>query len=111
MTGSACTVPPRRIVRVLVGLTGCVFLALSGGRAAAAGMDWQWPLTDAAGAPAAVVRGFDPPATRYGAGHRGVDLAAPVGQPVTAAGGGVVSIAGDVAGRGVLVVVHGTTQC
>ena len=25
-----------------------------------------------------VLRGFDPPSTRYGAGHRGVDLAAPL---------------------------------
>jgi len=54
-----------------------------------------------------VVRGFEPPATRYGPGHRGVDLAGGAGAAVLAAGGGVVGFAGSVAGRGVVTVVHG----
>ena len=54
-----------------------------------------------------VTRGFDPPATAYGPGHRGVDLAATAGAAVRAAGAGVVSVAGSLAGRGVVVVVHG----
>ena len=66
---------------------------------------WTWPLAGAG--PASVVRRFDPPATRYAAGHRGVDLASSPGVPVLAAGGGRVSYAGVLAGRGVLVVVHG----
>ncbi len=53
-----------------------------------------------------VVRGFDPPATRYGPGHLGVDLRTTPGAPVLAAGAGVVSFAGSVAGRGVVVVGH-----
>lgn len=53
-----------------------------------------------------LLRGFDPPAARWGAGHRGVDLGAPVGQPVRSPGPGIVSFAGDVAGRGVVTVVH-----
>lgn len=64
---------------------------------------WQWPL---AGTPR-VLRGFEPPPTRYAAGHRGVDLAAPVGAAVLAAGAGVVGYAGTLAGRGVVTVVHG----
>lgn len=55
----------------------------------------------------AVVRGFDPPATRYGAGHRGVDLAAAAGQPVVAALGGTVTFAGRVAGVSWITVGHG----
>lgn len=39
-------------------------------------------------------------------GHRGVDLAAPPGADVLAAGGGRVSFAGTVAGVGVVVVNH-----
>ncbi|MEU0157981.1 M23 family metallopeptidase [Streptomyces sp. NPDC006261] len=59
-----------------------------------------WPL---AGRPA-VVRGWEPPATPYGPGHRGVDLAARPGDAVLAAATGRVSFAGRVAGRGSLVV-------
>lgn len=54
-----------------------------------------------------VVRAFDPPATRYGAGHRGVDLAAHPGEPIVAALGGTVTFAGDVAGVSWVTVDHG----
>jgi hypothetical protein len=53
-----------------------------------------------------VVRAFDPPLSRYGPGHRGVDLAAPPGSTVLAAGSGVVTYAGALAGRGVLSIMH-----
>ena len=65
-----------------------------------------WPL---APRPEVVAR-FDPPDTRWGAGHRGVDLAGHVGQPVRAAEPGRVTFAGTLAGRGVVVVDHGTTR-
>jgi murein DD-endopeptidase MepM/ murein hydrolase activator NlpD len=51
-----------------------------------------------------VVRGFDPPATRFGPGHLGVDYAVAPGTPVRAAGDGVVVFAGRV-GSGLFVVV------
>ncbi len=56
--------------------------------------------------PVVVVRGFQPPANRYGPGHRGVDLASVEGRWVLAAGAGQVSFAGQVAGRGVVVIRH-----
>ncbi|MFE1286010.1 murein hydrolase activator EnvC family protein [Streptomyces sp. NPDC058751] len=49
-----------------------------------------------------VVRGWEPPATAYSRGHRGVDLAAAPGAPVRAVAPGRVSFAGRVAGRGVV---------
>lgn len=61
-----------------------------------------WPL---AGSPR-VVRGFQPPALPYGAGHRGIDMAADADAPVLAAGAGTVMFAGMVAGRGVVSVRH-----
>lgn len=55
----------------------------------------------------AVVRPFDPPVNPYGAGHRGVDLAAAPGEHVRAALPGTVAFAGPVAGRGWVTVDHG----
>ncbi|MEU2620215.1 M23 family metallopeptidase [Streptomyces sp. NPDC007157] len=49
-----------------------------------------------------VLRGWEPPATVYGPGHRGVDLGAAPGAEVRAVAAGRVSFAGRVAGRGVL---------
>ncbi|WP_183096376.1 M23 family metallopeptidase [Nocardioides stalactiti] len=57
-----------------------------------------------------VVRGFDPPASTYGAGHRGVDLLGTPGQQVHTAMAGTVTFAGPLAGRGVVVVSHGATR-
>ncbi|WP_124706983.1 M23 family metallopeptidase [Gordonia insulae] len=57
-------------------------------------------------APVSVVRGFDPPVHRWQPGHRGVDLAAPAGTAVRAAGAGTVQFAGDVAGRPVVSIRH-----
>ncbi|GAA3674033.1 hypothetical protein GCM10022237_36960 [Nocardioides ginsengisoli] len=57
-----------------------------------------------------VVRRFDPPDVVYGAGHRGVDLAGSPGQSVRTALPGRVAYAGRIAGRGVVVVSHGSTR-
>jgi murein DD-endopeptidase MepM/ murein hydrolase activator NlpD len=54
----------------------------------------------------AVTRPFDPPPTRFAAGHRGVDLGGSPGSPVLAAGDGVVAFAGMVAGRPVISIDH-----
>lgn len=74
------------------------------------------PMTDLSGGagpfvlplppPAVVLTPFRPPATRYGPGHRGADLAAPVGAAVHAAADGVVVYAGVLADRGVVSVEH-----
>lgn len=73
------------------------------------------PSAAAAGAavsplPGPVVRGFDPPAQPWLAGHRGVDLLGEPGDQVVAALAGRVSFAGRVAGRDVVVVSHGSLR-
>jgi hypothetical protein len=65
-----------------------------------------WPLQP----PTTVVADFDPPSQVWGAGHRGVDLLGAPGQPVRSALAGTVRFAGIIAGRGVVVVDHGTTR-
>ncbi|WP_347352610.1 M23 family metallopeptidase, partial [Intrasporangium sp.] len=63
---------------------------------------WRWPLD-----PRPEILGpFDPPAEPWGRGHRGVDLAAAVGQAVLSPADGRVGFAGTIAGRGVVVIVH-----
>jgi murein DD-endopeptidase MepM/ murein hydrolase activator NlpD len=57
-----------------------------------------------------VVAAFDPPDTTWGSGHRGVDLAGTVGQVVHTALPGRVAFAARLAGRGVVVVDHGSTR-
>ena len=69
---------------------------------AAAAAGWRWPLDP----PVAVVAGFAAPAGPFAPGHRGVDLAGHVGEPVSSAAAGVVAFAGVVAGRGVVSVDH-----
>lgn len=64
---------------------------------------WRWPLES----PIEMLRPFDPPEQRWLPGHLGVDLAAEPGQEVYSAGPGRVRFAGEVAGVGVVSVVHG----
>ena len=62
----------------------------------------------------AIVRGFDPPDDPYGAGHRGIDIAAAVGTLIVAPDDGVVTFAGKVGGRLFLTIDHGrgiTSTC
>jgi murein DD-endopeptidase MepM/ murein hydrolase activator NlpD len=66
-------------------------------------MSWKPPLPE----PLRVTRPFQPPPSRYAAGHRGVDLAGSGGEQIRTAGDGTVTWAGVLAGRGVVVVSHG----
>ena len=66
---------------------------------------WSWPLGRHA-----VGERFDPPADRYGAGHRGVDLAGSVGEPVRAVAAGRVTFAGQVGGVPVVTIDHGAER-
>lgn len=68
----------------------------------AVGADYAWPLLP----PPAVLAPFGAPDNPFGPGHRGVDLAGAIGQPVLAARGGTIVFAGPVAGLGVVSVQH-----
>jgi len=64
------------------------------------GAGWTRPV------PGDLVHPFDPPGEEWGAGHRGVDLAAAGGERVRSPAAGTVSFAGRVAGKPVVVVAH-----
>jgi hypothetical protein len=95
---------PRAALAVLLALTLLTMAAVSTATASPAPPDtapvppgfagpaarFAWPLP----APHPVLRPFQAPATPYGAGHRGVDLGGSVGEPVFAAGDGLVLYAG-----------------
>lgn len=83
-------------------LTSAVHASPPRASAAGAADRWEWPL----GSAQAVARGFVAPPTRYSAGHRGIDLKASPADPVQAPAAGVVSFAGNVAGRPVLSIAH-----
>lgn len=63
---------------------------------------WQWPT----GTPVPVVAGFAPPAHDWLPGRRGITLQYPAGSPVYACAAGTVTVAGPVAGRGVVSIRH-----
>ena len=62
---------------------------------------WLWPVSGP------VVRGYDPPSSPYGSGHRGTDIAAPVGTVAVAPAPGVVAFAGPIGGNLFLTIDHG----
>lgn len=59
--------------------------------------------------PGPVVAVFDAP-TRYGPGHRGVDLAAPLGSPVRAPASGWITFAGRVVDATWVTIDHGLVR-
>lgn len=99
--------PHRNVTSLLLVLVGAVAACLCvGGAASAADERWVWPLSPTP----AVVAAFDAPDSDFGPGHRGVDLTGAGGQQVRAIGAGVVTFAAQLAGRGVVVVDHGSLR-
>lgn len=80
----------------------CLVLLAAAPPADAARRPYGWPLSPRP----QVVTPYDPPAQRWQAGHRGVDLAGSSGGPVLAAGAGTVSFAGRVGGKPVVSIRH-----
>lgn len=101
----ACRLAALRGPALVLGLL-LILLAVPPAAAGDADPVGVWPLTPAP----EVAAGFDPPSDPWGAGHRGVDLLGSPAQPVRAALPGRVTWAGVLAGRGVVVVEHGTTR-
>ena len=62
---------------------------------------WLWPVQGP------IIGAFEPPETPFGAGHRGIDIAAPFGTQVVAPDAGVVAFAGKVGGELFVTLDHG----
>jgi murein DD-endopeptidase MepM/ murein hydrolase activator NlpD len=76
--------------------------ALPVGARESAARSWAWPVVP----PWRVTSAFEAPATRFAAGHRGIDIAARPGDVVLAPADGVVSFVGRVVDRGVVSLAH-----
>jgi murein DD-endopeptidase MepM/ murein hydrolase activator NlpD len=103
----ALPIPGWPVLLLFLGLPLLLTLLLTlllnlGPSPARAQTSYGWPV---AGTPEVGSR-FQPPSTAWGAGHRGVDLLAPVGTLIRAAGPGRVTYAGLLAGKGVVTVTH-----
>jgi len=93
-----------RMKRWLICLVVALLPTLADGPSnAVEGPPGAWPLQPRP----EVVRGFEPPSSPWGPGHRGVDLAGRPNQVVRAALAGRVSFVGRIAGVAVVVVDHG----
>ncbi len=88
----------RRLVFALLVVSPLAFGAPPAADAAA---PWIWPVAGP------VLEAFDPPDSPYGSGHRGIDIAAPVGANVVAPAGGTVTFSGYVGGRLFVTIDHG----
>lgn len=64
---------------------------------------WSWPVVGSH----TISRGYDAPSVFYGAGHRGIDLVAEVGQEVLAPADGKVHFVGTVVDRELISLDHG----
>jgi murein DD-endopeptidase MepM/ murein hydrolase activator NlpD len=87
----------RRLLIVSIALTSSLVVAPP----AKASGSWAWPVVGP------VIRAFDPPDSPYGAGHRGIDIAAPSGSVAVAPADGRVAFAGPVGGRLFVTIDHG----
>lgn len=96
-----------RQVLVVLGATGSLVPGMTASLAPSPAPDrlrhsWDWPLDPRP----SVTAHYVSPRSDYGAGHRGLDLAARPGQHVSAVDAGIVTHVGVVAGRGTVSVTH-----
>ena len=82
-------------------LLACFGVAAGSTAASAADEPWTWPVVGP------VIRSFDGPDSPYGAGHRGIDIAAPVDSTVRSPAAGTVAFAGRIAGEVFVAIDHG----
>lgn len=95
--------PPKAISTVSADLGSPAFGSPASGPSAFGPVErFHWPLIR----PHPVLRPFQPPRTPYGPGHRGVDLGGQLGEPVLAAGSGLVLYAGPLADRSLVSIEH-----
>lgn len=97
-----CCPTPRLITALVTALIAAVIALPVPGIAASMTDVWGWPVS----APHAIGATYQAPATRYAAGHRGIDLRATIDDPVLAPADGIVTFVGVVVDRPVVAIAH-----
>ncbi|WP_285117149.1 M23 family metallopeptidase [Leifsonia sp. fls2-241-R2A-40a] len=95
-------VVPEAIPAPAAAVVGLVPGSTANAAASRAEGTWEWPLAEHR-----LTAAYAAPATRYAAGHRGIDLAAVAGSMVGAPAAGVVRFSAVVVDRPVLTLDHG----
>lgn len=82
-----------------------MFFIVTAAHPAQAKSNWVYPSSNHK-----IIKTFSPPTKRWAAGHRGIDFPALAGQKVFASGAGVITFAGLVANKEVVVITHGSVR-
>ncbi len=91
------------IVLLLIATVGGNISAASAASSAGTYAEWAWPVAS----PHPVIRPYIAPATKYSAGHRGIDIRSPIGSIVRSPADGVIHFSGFVVNRSIVSIDHG----
>ena len=96
---------PKLVIKIIPIFLGITLAATLPAQARQVKQNWVYP-TDTK----QITNPYNPPLQNWLPGHRGIDFFATTGDEVYAVGDGTVTYAGEIAGKGVVVISHGKVR-